>query len=163
MASAGRAVLRCVVASAVLLLHQPIPAAQAAHGAKVALRRWHHRGGLPGTVVAGEPIDPCTLLVTLWLRGPRGGAYAAFRAENLLNTDRSRDPGIGRGAENGTACAAAAGVSPSQSQIPPNRSGTRLPPKDWLLATTLGRPHDQHRNSPMLGTSMGWHSRLWCP
>ena len=85
--SAARAVLRCVGAAAVLLFRRRIRLPRRHLG-----RRVHFADGTTGvvyreTIADGvAALEPCTLLVTFRLRGIRGWAHAAFRAESLLKT-----------------------------------------------------------------------------
>ena len=85
--SAARAVLRCVGAAAVLLFRRRIRLPRRHLGWRV-----HFADGTTGvvyreTIADGvAALEPCTLLVIFRLRGIRGWAHAAFRAESLLNT-----------------------------------------------------------------------------
>ncbi|GEL18863.1 hypothetical protein [Pseudonocardia asaccharolytica] len=85
--TALRALVRCVVATAVLLARRRVHLP-----ARYVGRRLRFADGTSAVVYRetvvdrGETVEPCVLVVSFRLRGIRGRGHAAFRRESLFNT-----------------------------------------------------------------------------
>jgi hypothetical protein len=85
--TALRALMRCVVRTAGLLLRGVIQLPKDHVNQVIGFADGSHGRVYRETVVAHAAADdPCVLVVSFRLRGVRGWAHAAFRAESLLNT-----------------------------------------------------------------------------
>ena len=85
--SAARAVLRCALATAVLLTHRRIRQPREHLGQRLHFADGSSAAVYRETVVEPHPTDaPAVLLVEFRLRWVRGRGHSIFRAESLLNT-----------------------------------------------------------------------------
>jgi hypothetical protein len=85
--AAVRAVVRCVVATAVLLAHRRVHLPRQHVGMHLHFADGTSARVYRETVVdRPPPVDPCVLVVEFRLRAVRGRGHALFRWQSLLNT-----------------------------------------------------------------------------